>query len=108
MQSNRRLRFHETENQALIAYSKTSADRANVIVTVVNLDPYATQSGMLNLPLEELGIDPGMGYQAHDLLSGARYTWYGPRNYVEINPYGVPGHVLRLRQPRSGVFEYFG
>ena len=108
LQSNRRLRFHETENQALIAYSKTSADRANVIVTVVNLDPYATQSGMLNLPLEELGIDPGMGYQAHDLLSGARYTWYGPRNYVEINPYGVPGHVLRLRQPRSGVFEYIG
>jgi starch synthase (maltosyl-transferring) len=107
LQSNRRLRFHPIENDALIAYSKASADGVNIVLTVVNLDPYHTQSGMVSLPLEELGLDPALGYQAHDLLSGARYTWYGPRNYVELNPFAVPGHVLRLRQLRAGVFEYF-
>jgi starch synthase (maltosyl-transferring) len=107
LHSNRGLRFHETENEALIAYTKASPDLSNLLLTVVNLDPYRTQAGMISLPLEELGLDPALGYQAHDLLSGARYMWYGPRNFVELNPYGVPGHVLRLRQLRAGVFEYF-
>jgi starch synthase (maltosyl-transferring) len=29
-----------------------------------------------------------------DLLDGARYTWHGEWNYVELNPQVLPGHVL--------------
>jgi len=32
----------------------------------------------------------------HDLLTGARYTWRGARNYVRLDPAQQPGHVLLI------------
>ncbi|HKO01119.1 MAG TPA: hypothetical protein VJ032_05480, partial [Thermoanaerobaculia bacterium] len=48
-------------------------------------------------------------FQVHDLLSGARHTWHGPRNYVQLNPHVVPAHIFRIRRRvRSEKdFEYF-
>jgi starch synthase (maltosyl-transferring) len=83
----------------LIAYSRATLDRSNVIVCIVNLDPRWRQSGWLELPLQNYGIDPDQPYVAHDLLSGARFMWYGPRNYVELDPHRTPVHILRLDTP---------
>jgi starch synthase (maltosyl-transferring) len=109
LQSDRGLRFHPTENESLIAYTKSTADLADVVLTVVNLDPHHTQSGMVTLPLEALGLDGDKSYQAHELLSGARYLWSGPRNYVEINPHAAPAQIFRFRRRIRSEhdFEYF-
>jgi len=103
------LRFHAVDNDQLICYSKTTADRAGTMLMVVNLDPHHTQSGWVDLNLAELGIDAGELFQAHDLLSDARYLWRGPRNYVELNPQVCPAHVLRLRRRlrTERDFDYF-
>ena len=80
-----------------------------MILTVVNVDPHHVQRGMVNLPLEELGIERDRPYQAHELISGARYLWNGPRNFVEINPHSMPGQVFRFRRRVRSEhdFEYF-
>lgn len=96
LQSNERLRFHFVDNDQLICYSKRTEDKSNVIVTVVNLDPVWTQSGFLELPLDELGIDIRHPYKMADLLTGQRFMWQGPRNYVELRPHEMPAHILRL------------
>ena len=31
-----------------------------------------------------------------DQLTGARYLWHGPHNYVELNPSVVPAHILQV------------
>jgi len=98
LHSDRGLRFHDVDNDMLVCYSKSTPDRENVILCVVNLDPHHTQSGWVGLPLEELGLDAHQPYQAHDLLSDARYLWSGTHNYVELNPHIVPAHILRLRK----------
>ena len=90
------LRFHEIDNDQLICYSKCTDDLSNVILVVVNLDPHYIQSGWVQIPVEELGIDPRKPYQIQDLLSDARYLWEGPRNYVELNPQIVPAHILLM------------
>jgi len=95
---DRSLRFHDVDNDMLICYSKTSAAADNTIVCVVNLDPHHVQSGWVRLPLHEFGLDPHQPYQAHDLLSDARYLWSGERNYVELNPHVIPAHIFRLRR----------
>lgn len=95
-----RLAFHAVDNDQLICYSKSTADQSNVILVVVNLDPRFKQSGWLDLVLPELGIAPERAYQAHDLLTGARYTWRGSRNYVELDPRKLPAHILRLEAVR--------
>ena len=63
LQSDWSLRFHVSDNDHLIVYSKTSDDFSNVIVVVVNLDPYHTQSGWVDLELDALGLDPAQPYQ---------------------------------------------
>jgi starch synthase (maltosyl-transferring) len=109
LQTDRTLRFLSVENEQLIAYSKSDEAGRNVIVTVVNLDPYNTQGGWLTLPLESLGLDEERPFQVHDLLTEARYVWQGPRHYVELNPEVVPAHVFRTRQQvrTEHDFEYF-
>jgi len=103
------LRFHRIDNEQLICYSKHTEDFSNIVVVIVNLDPHHTHAGWMELPLEEFGLDAVRPYQAHDLLSQARYLWHGPRNYVEVNPGVVPAHILRLRRRvrTERDFDYF-
>ena len=98
LQQDWNLRFYPIDNEQLICYAKFSEDRANMILMVVNLDPNHTQGGWLELPLEELGLDPGQPYQVHDLLGEARFLWHGPRNYVELDPRVIPAYIFRLRR----------
>ena len=104
-----RLRFFDTDNDQLIAYCKTTEDLENAVVCIVNLDPHHAHSGWVTLDLDMLGIDAGSQYQMHDLLTGARYRWTGPRNFVKIDPQRVPAHVFRVRRRvhREKDFDYF-
>lgn len=109
LQGNESLRFHPLDNDQLIAYSKSTLDLTNVILTVVNLDPHHTQAGWIDLDVTALGLDPDQPYQVHDLLSDDRYLWHGRHNYVEINPQVIPAHIFRvLKRVRSERdFEYY-
>jgi starch synthase (maltosyl-transferring) len=107
--ANYGLRFHEVDNPQIIAYSKKSPDGASEVLVVVNLDPHYKQSGFITLPLQELGLDPWQPYQAHDLLTDARYLWQGARNYVELDPARVPAHIFALRRKvrTEHDFDYY-
>ncbi len=111
LQRNDTLRFHRVdidfhEHEWLLAYSKTSTDGQDIILVVVNLDPERTHRGWVQVPLAEWNLN-GV-FQAHDLLSDARYPWSGEFNYVELSP-AAPVHIFcirRLRRDERG-FEYF-
>ena len=109
LQSDRSLRFHEVDNEQIVCYTKQSEDLGNVIAVVVNLDPHHVQSGWVTIPAETLKLDPMESYQAHDLLTGARFLWHGEKNYVELDPNTAPAHILRLRRRvrREQDFDYF-
>jgi len=109
LHSNQNLRFHRVENDQIIAYSKTTDDLSNQILVVVNLDPNYAQSGIIDLALDDLQIDPYQPYQVHDLLTDARYLWHGSRNYVELHPDRVPAHifVIRRRVRTEHDFDYY-
>ena len=109
LQSDHSLRFHEVDNEQIICYTKQSDDLANVIVAVVNLDPHHVQSGWVKIPIETLQLDSRESYQAHDLLTGARFLWHGERNYVELDPQTAPAHIFRIRRRirREQDFDYF-
>jgi starch synthase (maltosyl-transferring) len=98
LQSNSNLRFHETDNPTLICYSKSTDDLSNVIVVLVNLDAFHTQTGWVHLDLDSLGLDANHAFQAHDLLGDGRFLWQGSRNYVELSPESQPAHILRIRR----------
>ena len=103
------LRFHEIDNHEVICYTRTSADGDELLLIVVSLDPHHRQSGWVELPLDELELDPTRPFQVHDLLTDARYMWHGSRNYVELDPHTSPAHVFQIRKRirTERDFEYF-
>jgi starch synthase (maltosyl-transferring) len=109
LQNDWSLRFHAIDNEQLICYSKHTEDFSNIILAVVNLDPHHTHSGWMQLPLAEMNLDPHQPFQMHDLISGARFLWNGPDNYLELNHQNMPVHIFRLRRKvrTEQDFDYF-
>jgi starch synthase (maltosyl-transferring) len=102
-------RFVDVDNPNLIAYSRSLDEPDQLLLVVVNLDPHHVQSGWLDLPLEEWGVDGSRPFQADDLLGGECFLWQGPRAYVSLNPAALPAHILRLRRHMRTEhdFDYF-
>lgn len=98
LQSNTSLRFHPTDNERLICYSKRSDVDGNLIVVVVSLNYHNVEQGFIELPLGDLGILPGRPYEVHDLLGGETFTWQGAHNFVELDPRKLPAHIFRVTQ----------
>ncbi len=96
LQSNERLHFHATDNPSLICYSKRSANGSNVILAVVNLDPFLVQTGWVDLDLDVLGLGPSDTFEVYDLLADHSYRWRGSRNYVALRPAEAPAHLFRV------------
>ncbi|MFV8189509.1 alpha-glucosidase C-terminal domain-containing protein, partial [Streptomyces sp. AF1B] len=91
----RNLRFHTTDNDMVIAYSKT-AGRDTVLV-VVNLDPHHTQEATVSLDMPQLGLEWHASMSVHDELTGETHHW-GRTNYVRLDPGRIPAHVLHIQQ----------
>jgi starch synthase (maltosyl-transferring) len=100
LQSNLPVQFHGTDNPQLIAYSKTSEDRADKIMVVVNLDPVNRQMGWIDVVLKEFRLAAGESYEMHDLLTDKKYVWQGSRNFAELNPAVLPAHIFRVEPLR--------
>ncbi|HLI57209.1 MAG TPA: alpha-1,4-glucan--maltose-1-phosphate maltosyltransferase, partial [Actinomycetota bacterium] len=65
----------------------------------VNLDHRYVQSGWVTLDLAALGIPADLPYVVEDLLTGSRYTWNGPVNYIRLDPAKLPAHILSVHLP---------
>lgn len=109
LHANHDLFFHPTDNPYLIAYSKATKDESNRVLVVVNLDPFHTQSGWVDLDLAKLGLESAENFQVLDALTGMRYLWQGSRNYVELSAEKIPAHIFRvMRRVRSEKdFDYY-
>ena len=90
------LRFHAADSRELLVYSKRSPEGDDTILTVVSLDPPYTVAGFVHLDMAALGLDPDARFWVHDLMSGDRYIWTGPDNYVELRAGRFPAHVFEI------------
>jgi starch synthase (maltosyl-transferring) len=95
LQRNENLHFHTIPNDNLLAYSKSTTDGTNTILTVVNLDPINTQSSVIDLSLDKLNLPWDATFTVEDQLTGNRYTWQGPRNYISLTPTAT-AHIFRI------------
>jgi starch synthase (maltosyl-transferring) len=96
LQWNSGLRFHPTDNDSILCYSKQSPDGGSVILTIVNLNFHGLERGFVELSLPDLRVDFHGAYDVHDLLTDQTYTWHGPRNFVELDPARTVAHVMRV------------
>jgi starch synthase (maltosyl-transferring) len=96
----RNLHLHRTESDEVIAFSKREAD--DTVIVVVNLDPHGARETVVELDLPALGLDWDETLSVHDLLTGNSWLW-GARNYIRLDPFVEPAHVLAVRRNVSNV-----
>ncbi|MFF3402092.1 alpha-1,4-glucan--maltose-1-phosphate maltosyltransferase [Streptomyces sp. NPDC002659] len=98
LQQLRDIHFHPTDNEAVIAYSKTAEGAAgsNTVLVVANLDPHHTQEATVSLDMPHLGLDWHESAPVRDELTGETYHW-GRATYVRLEPGVTPAHIVALR-----------
>jgi starch synthase (maltosyl-transferring) len=104
LQLLRNLTVHPTDDDHVLCFSKRATPGAtggadDVVITVINLDPHATRETMVHLDLPALGLAWNDSFVVDDEISGDTWTW-GEHNYVRLDPYAEPAHVLSVRKPR--------
>ena len=90
----RNLRFHGSDNDRIIAFSKREGD--DVVLVVCTLDPHGVREGVLDLDLEALGMRHGDNFAARDLVSGSTWVW-GQYPYVRLDPHAQVAHIVHVR-----------
>ena len=95
-------------NRMILCISGTNIVN-NIILIVVNLDPFHTQESYVYLPIHEFSIGADETYQVHDLLTDERFYWQGEQNFVKLDPNKNPVHIFKLiRWPhKEQDFDYF-
>ncbi|MEY3973449.1 MAG: hypothetical protein RJA71_761 [Actinomycetota bacterium] len=94
LQRLRNLRFHATENDSIIAYSKRHGD--NLILVVVNLDPNFAQETTVHWNMGDLELN-GDNFEVTDLIDGTQYNW-SAHTYVRLDPTRLSGKVVHIAQ----------
>ena len=96
LQQLRNLTVHSSDDENVVVFSKTNGD--DTVLVVVNLDPHSIRETMVHVNLPALGMEWHDQYVVHDEITGESWTW-GERNYVRLDPYHEPAHVLTIRRP---------
>jgi starch synthase (maltosyl-transferring) len=99
LQQLRTLRFHPTDNENLLCFSKTDPGSDDAVLVVVSLNSTYTQIGTTSLDMPALGLDWADRFAVTDEITGAHYDW-GQSNYVELDPYREPAHVFTVHRSR--------
>jgi starch synthase (maltosyl-transferring) len=95
------LRLHHVQNDALLCVSRATPSQDDVVLLVLNLDPYAPHEGVTWLDLDALGLAADRPFEAHDELTDTTFVWQGPANYVRLDPAVQPAHIFHIRSANS-------
>lgn len=102
LQQLRNVAVHWSDDDNVLVFSKSAllADgQRDTVIMVVNLDPHAARETTVHLDLAALGLDEHATFVVHDELTGTDWTW-SQHNYVRLDPYFEPAHVLTVRSGR--------
>jgi len=95
LQQQRTLHFHDVDNDALLAYSKTDPVTGDAVLVVVNLNPFGPEEASVRLELSVLGRGWDERFWVRDEITAESYEW-GQVNYVRLEPWRGVAHVLAL------------
>ncbi len=94
----RNLHFHDSDNEAVLCFSKRDPATGSTVIVVCSLDSARLQWANVTLDMPALGLDWHERFTAKDELSGAAFSW-GQHNAVRLDPYVEPAHILVVRAP---------
>ncbi len=97
LQSHRGLAFHTAWNDRVMWYRKANVDRSNVVLVAVSLDPFATQTADVEVPLWEWDLGDDGTLIVDDLMRGGSDFWTGKHRTLTLDPGTLPFGIWRAR-----------
>jgi starch synthase (maltosyl-transferring) len=97
----RNTRIHWSDDPEILVFSKhldgrhTPTGASDTIIVVANLDPHSARETTVHLDLAEFGLEPGVDFQVHDLITDAVWNW-STDNYVRLDSFVEPVHILHV------------
>ncbi len=92
--------FAEASSPQVLFYAKISADRRDVVLIAINLDPFTVARTDLSFPFDAMGLDAEGSFETEELFTGERRLWQGQHHTIVLDPAVQPTMILR----RVGVF----
>ena len=105
LQQLRNLDVHWSDDDSMLVYSKylapefTADGRGDGIIVVANVDPHSVRETTVHLDPRKFGYLAGDTFEVTDLITGQVYTW-GTDNYVRLDAFTEPVHILSIDLPR--------
>ena len=90
------LEFHETHNEDVIAFTKTSPSGADPILVVANLEANRESAATIELDLEAIDLHEEKKLTARDLLTGKKSRWRPSGQRVKFSRAGSPVRIMRI------------
>ncbi len=97
LQQTNNIHFCTIENEQMIAFYKWSDSKESELLIIISLDEHHSQQGMMQLPMNELGIKVGYHLKIRDIITKNDYDWYDEWNFVKLNP-SVPFHIFTINR----------
>ena len=91
--------FLNAWNDNIVYFAKQTADLSNTVLVAVNLDPHNVQAANFEVPLWQYGLPDHGTIGVEDLVTGARFSWTGKVQHVELDPASRPYAIWRLIPP---------
>ena len=93
------LRFYHSDDDNVLCYGKATADGSDIVVGVVNLDPFAAHETWIHLPLDEFGIDPAISLSGRG-AADRRDVAVDAHQPLRLDPHDEPARFFALRPIR--------
>ena len=99
------LRFFEVQDDNLLGYVKATPDNSDIVLMMVNLDPFQPHEAWFNIPLHELGIAEDQPFVGHELLGGQSFMWTGSWQHLRLDPHENPAMIIHLTPWRQTSYS---
>jgi starch synthase (maltosyl-transferring) len=91
------VRFLPAHSDQVLLYAKMNADRSDVLLIAVNLDPWNAHESGIELPLEEFGIGDDQPFEVKEEIHGTVAVWKGRQQHLRLDPNWNPALIFTLR-----------
>ena len=99
LQSHLGLTILPSDNDQVMIYEKATADRSNVVIVAVNLDPQGVQAANTEIPFYKWGVPDNGTLPMADLIAGRTLAWTGKWQRITLDP--VFPYALWRVQPET-------
>ena len=80
----------------ILAYAKISADRTNIVIIIVNLDPHGAHEDAVEFPLSEFGLSADAEFSLEEAFTQRALICRGAYQRFHLDPETNPALVFRL------------